>query len=207
MGLLHHIIEDRGLRLILASQSPRRRSLMSDCGLQFECRSYDVEELYPSDLAAEDVAEYLARLKSDAYPEELSSKDILITADTVVVHEGSILGKPNGREGARKMLESLSGSEHIVVSGVVLRSRSRVVSFSATTKVSFSTLSSEQIEYYLEAYAPYDKAGSYGIQEWIGYIGVEHIEGSFYNVMGLPIQRLYSELSSFVDDPSSFVEK
>lgn len=196
--LLHKLLEQRGVNLILASQSPRRRDLMRDCGLTFRAVSYDIEELYPDDLAATDVAEYLSALKSDGYPEQLHDSDILITADTVVLLGDEILGKPVGEEGARSMLRSLSGSEHCVVSGVTLRSSVKRVSFSTRTKVRFAELSEEQIEYYIEEYRPFDKAGSYGIQEWIGYVGIESIEGSFYNVMGLPIQRLYSELNKFI---------
>lgn len=197
--LLHEKLEREGWRLILASQSPRRRDLMRDCGLVFDAVKYDVEELYPEQTPAEDVAEYLSKLKSDGYPTTLLPSEILITADTVVLLEGAILGKPHSSEGAQKMLRSLSGREHRVVTGVTIRSESRCESFSTTTKVRFAELSQEQIEYYIDRYAPFDKAGSYGIQEWIGYVGIESIEGSFYNVMGLPIQRLCRELAKFIE--------
>lgn len=184
--------------MILASQSPRRRDLMRDCGLEFRAVSYDIEEVYPATTPAGDVAEYLSKLKSDGYPEALGSREILITADTVVLLGDSILGKPRDVEGAFAMLSALSGAEHRVVTGVTLRSAGRSYSFSTVTRVQFAELSAEQIEYYVSQYQPLDKAGSYGIQEWIGYIGIESIEGSFYNVMGLPIQRLYRELSCFL---------
>ncbi len=196
--LLHKALEEGGYSLILASQSPRRRDLIRDCGLDFRTARYEVDEIYPSTLAAEDVAEYLSVLKCDGYPEELGAREILITADTVVLLGDSVLGKPQGADGAREMLRTLSGREHRVVTGVTLRGLGRKRSFSVVTKVQFAALSEEQIEYYVESYKPMDKAGSYGIQEWIGYVGIESIEGSFYNVMGLPIQRLYSELSEFI---------
>ncbi len=192
--LLHKELKERGVRLILASQSPRRRALMAECGFEPELVSIDVDESYPADLPAEQVAAYLSELKSGAYPNELSSSEVLITADTVVVISGEVLGKPSDREAAIEMLTRLSGSEHMVVTGVTLRSSGVKQTFSSTSKVYFAQLSREQIEYYVDNFAPFDKAGSYGIQEWIGYVGIERIDGSFYNVMGLPIQRLYGEL-------------
>ncbi len=196
--LLHKELNDKGCKLILASQSPRRRELMSNCGFIFRTVKYDVEEIYPEDLSAGEVSEYLSKLKSEAYPEPLSDSDILITADTTVVLNDQILGKPKDAAHARKMLAQLSGATHEVVTGVTLRSSQKSRSFSSRTKVSFTTLTSEQIDYYVDYYSPMDKAGSYGIQEWIGYIGVEGIEGSFYNVMGLPIQHLCCELQRFI---------
>ncbi len=196
--LLHRELEERGYRLILASQSPRRRELMSGAGLNFSVVSYDVDEVYPAALHVDEVACYLSQLKSAAYTDELSDRDILITADTVVLLGDKVLGKPHGSSGARAMLNELSGSVHRVVTGVTIRSRGRSLSFSSETMVRFVTLSSDQIDYYVAEYSPLDKAGSYGIQEWIGYVGIESIEGSFYNVMGLPIQRLCSELSTFI---------
>lgn len=187
-------------RLLLASQSPRRRELMTSCGLPYEpALKYDCEEVYPVDLPAEEVPLYLSRLKSRAYPEPLTSGDILLTADTVVVLDGEVLGKPHGREDAVGMLRRLSGRRHTVVSGVTLRNAERMHTFEARTSVWFRTLSDEEIEYYIDTYRPFDKAGSYGIQEWIGYAAIERIEGSFYNVMGLPIQKVYVELDKFLD--------
>lgn len=186
-------------RLILASQSPRRRQLLSDAGLEYTLAArFECEEVYPADLPAAEVAEYLSRLKSEAYPEALGGRDILLTADTVVVAGGAVLGKPADRDAAVEMLHKLSGCDHEVITGVTLRSAERMRSFSARSKVRFRRLSDEEIAYYVDNYRPMDKAGSYGIQEWIGYVGIEGIEGSFYNVMGLPVQRVYCELDAFV---------
>ena len=189
----------KNCRLILASNSPRRRQLLGDCGLEFTlAQKYEVEEIYPADMEAERVPEYLAGLKSDGYPELLSEGDVLITADTVVILGDRILGKPADREEAVEMIRALSGKSHTVVTGVVLRSATDRQSFSAHSKVTFRELRDEEIEYYVSNYKPMDKAGAYGIQEWIGYVAVEHIEGSFYNVIGLPVQRLYVELEKFL---------
>ena len=186
-------------RLILASQSPRRRQLLADAGIEFELAPrFECEESFPDTMPAAEVAEYLSKLKSEAYPEPLGANDILLTADTVVIACSQILGKPADREEAIAMITMLSGCEHEVVTGVTLRSAERMKSFSVVSKVYFRELSLEEIEYYVDTYRPYDKAGSYGIQEWIGYVGIEGIEGSFYNVMGLPVQRLYCELGEFI---------
>jgi len=158
---------------------------------------YGVDETWPQELAAERVPEFLSALKSDAYPEPLSPRDILLTADTVVICGGAILGKPHDESDARRMLAVLSGGSHTVVTGVTLRSTGRRCGFSVGSTVRFRALDAEEIDYYVEKYRPLDKAGSYGIQEWIGYAGIEGIEGSFYNVMGLPVQRLYAELKEF----------
>lgn len=185
--------------LILASRSPRRRQLLADCGLEFSLAGdYEVVEEYPRDLPVDEVAAFLSRLKSEAYPEPLGGKDILITADTVVIADGRILGKPAGRETALDMLRSLSGRSHSVITGVTLRRKPQPhVRF--RTKVFFKQLSDEEIDYYVDRYRPYDKAGAYGIQEWIGYVAIERIEGSFYNVMGLPVQKLLTELEIFIE--------
>lgn len=196
--VLHKELEERGYTLILASQSPRRRDLMRDAGLDFRVEIFDIEELYPSDIEVEQVAEYLSRLKSDGYPHPMKEREILITADTVVLLDCEVLGKPKSETDARAMLGRLSGRDHRVVTGVTLRDSKRSRSFSVTTRVSFAEISRDEIEYYVERYRPLDKAGSYGIQEWIGYIGIESIDGSFYNVMGLPIQRLCRELKDFI---------
>ena len=186
--------------LILASRSPRRRQLLADCGLEFSLAGdYEVVEEYPRDLPADEVAAFLSRLKSEAYPEPLGGEDILITADTVVIADGRILGKPAGRETALDMLRSLSGRSHSVITGVTLRNGSRSRTFDSRTKVFFKQLSDEEIDYYVDRYRPYDKAGAYGIQEWIGYVAIERIEGSFYNVMGLPVQKLLTELEIFIE--------
>ena len=187
-------------RLLLASQSPRRRELMSGCGLPYELApKFDCEERYPAELAAEEVPRYLSRLKSEAYPAPLAARDILLTADTVVVLDGEVLGKPRGRDEAVEMLGRLSARRHTVVSGVTFRTHERMHSFTAHTSVWFRRLEREEIDYYVDTFRPFDKAGSYGIQEWIGYAAIERIEGSFYNVMGLPIQKLYVELDQFLN--------
>ena len=186
-------------RLILASQSPRRRQLLADAGIEFVLAPrFECEESFPDTMPAAEVAEYLSALKSEAYPEPLGANDILLTADTVVIACNRILGKPADRAEAIEMITMLSGRDHEVVTGVTLRSAECVKSFSVVSKVQFRALAQEEIEYYVDTYRPYDKAGSYGIQEWIGYVGIEGIEGSFYNVMGLPVQRLYSELNDFI---------
>ena len=195
------LLQDRlkNYRLILASASPRRRELLADCDLDFVlAEKFECEECYPADLAAEKVAEYLSQLKSNAYPHPLCEGDILLTADTVVILGDKILGKPHSEAEAVEMISSLSGATHKVVTGVTLRTTERTISFSAESLVSFRALDPEEISYYVEKYRPMDKAGAYGIQEWIGYIGIEGIEGSFYNVMGLPVQRLYTTLKELL---------
>ncbi len=187
-----------GRRLILASGSPRRRQILADSGLPFTLAGpYDVDEVWPGDLPAEKVAEYLAALKSDAYPVALAPRDILLTADTTVVLEERVLGKPAGRDDAVRMLRELSGRAHKVFTGVVLRSVDMRESFSAGSTVWFRPLADEEIGYYVDTFRPMDKAGAYGIQEWIGYVGIERIEGSFHNVMGMPIQMIYNHLNEW----------
>ena len=195
------LLQDRlkNHRLILASASPRRRELLAGCDLAFTlAEKFECEECYPTDLAADKVAEYLSQLKSNAYPHALADNDILLTADTVVILGDKILGKPHSEEEARAMITTLSGASHKVVTGVTLRTTKQTISFSAESVVKFRVLDAEEIAYYVEKYRPLDKAGAYGIQEWIGYIGIEGIEGSFYNVMGLPVQRLYSALKELL---------
>ena len=190
----------KAFRVILASASPRRRELLSATGIEYTLASkFECEESYPATLDALEVAPYLSVLKSRSYPNALSYNEILITADTVVVLNGRVLGKPQNHTEAREMLASLSGSEHTVVTGVTLRSVEREHTFSSRSVVRFAELTEEQIEYYIANYRPMDKAGAYGIQEWIGYVGIEGIEGSFYNVMGLPVQRLCKELECFIE--------
>ena len=195
--LLHDKLKN--YRLILASQSPRRRQLLSDAGIEFTLADrFECDETFPQDMPAEDVAEYLSRLKSDAYPEPLAEGDILLTADTVVIANNRVLGKPSDRAEAIEMISLLSGCDHEVITGCTLRTATRQRSFSVRSKVHFRALDREEIEYYVDCYRPFDKAGAYGIQEWLGYVGIEGIEGSFYNVMGLPVQRLYSILKEFI---------
>ena len=195
------LLQDRlkDYHLILASASPRRRELLAACDLEFTlAEKFECEECYPADLEATKVAEYLSQLKSNAYPHALGEKDILLTADTVVILGDKILGKPHSEEEAVEMISSLSGATHKVVTGVTLRTAKQTISFSAESLVSFRTLDAEEVRYYVEKYRPLDKAGAYGIQEWIGYIGIEGIEGSFYNVMGLHVQRLYATLKELI---------
>lgn len=195
--LLHEKLRSR--RLILASQSPRRRELLAASGLPFELAPrYECEEIYPPTLPAAEVPRYLSQLKSRAYPHPLAPGELLLTADTVVLLDGEILGKPRDREDAIRMLQRLSGRSHTVVTGVTLRSADRRRSFSVRSRVRFRALRDEEIRYYVDTFRPLDKAGSYGIQEWIGYAAIERISGSFFNVMGLPIQRVYTELEKFI---------
>lgn len=199
MTLLKDKLKDK--KLILASRSPRRRDLMKGVGLDFEtAEDFEVEEIYPDDLPVHRVAEYLAELKSNGYCIELKPGEILITADTIVICEGKVLGKPHDGESAVRMLQELSGQRHTVITGVVIRNAEKERKFSVSTNVWFRELRDEEIEFYVGMYEPYDKAGAYGIQEWIGYVGIEKIEGSFYNVMGLPIQTLYVQLERFVEE-------
>lgn len=183
-------------RIILGSASPRRSQLLAGLDVEFEVRVLKgLEEKYPAEVTGAEVPLYLSKQKSEAYA--LAENELLITADTVVYADGKILGKPASLEDAKAMLWQLSGRKHEVITGVCVRTRERMEAFAATTVVSFATLTDEEIDYYVEKYRPMDKAGSYGVQEWIGYVGVESIEGSYYNVMGLPIQRLYTVLKSF----------
>lgn len=196
--LLHDKL--KSYNVILASASPRRRELLRATGIEYSLApKFECEELYPTTLAAEDVAAYLSELKSHAYPMPLALNDILITADTTVVIDNEVLGKPATEAEAREMIGRLAGREHSVVTGVTLRSVDYTRSFASTSRVRFAPLTEEQITYYVENYKPMDKAGAYGIQEWIGYVGIESIEGSFYNVMGLPVQRLCRELECFIE--------
>lgn len=195
------LLQDRlkNYRLILASASPRRRELLAACDIDFTlAEKFECEECYPADLDADKVAEYLSQLKSNAYPHALAEGDILLTADTVVIAGGEILGKPKDNADAERMLKILSGATHKVVTGVTLRTPSRTISFSAESLVTFRTLKNEEIEYYIEKYRPLDKAGAYGIQEWIGYTAIEGLQGSFYNVMGLPVQKVCIALKELV---------
>ena len=186
-------------RLILASASPRRRQILADAGLPFTlAEPYEVDEVYPADLPVGRVAEYLASLKSDACPAPLADGEILLTADTVVILNGNILGKPRAAAEAVEMLSELSGRAHKVITGVTLRTPDRRETFSAESEVKFRYLTAEETEYYVRSFSPMDKAGAYAIQEWIGYIGIERIEGSFYNVMGLPIQMIYTKLNEMI---------
>ena len=196
--LLHKKLE--GFNLILASASPRRRQLLAECGLQFTlAEKFECDEHYPASMPCNEVAQYLSQLKSNAYPKTLCANDILLTADTVVIAEDKILGKPADRDEALAMLRMLSGRNHTVITGVTLRTAGKLHSFSVASDVYFRDISDEEIAYYVDTYKPFDKAGAYGIQEWIGYVAIEGINGSFFNVMGLPVQRLYVELGRLID--------
>lgn len=195
--LLHEQLKD--YNLLLASGSPRRKELLTTSDLQFKHVSLgDVEELYPDDLDPYKVPCFLSELKSQAYKKTLSKKDILITADTVVILDNQIIGKPKDAQNAAKILGRLSGNVHDVVTGVTLRNESKTVTFDVLSHVFFRKLTNEEIQYYIAKYQPMDKAGAYGIQEWMGCVAIERVEGSFYNVMGLPMARLYEELKLFV---------
>lgn len=189
----------KNYNIILASSSPRRRQLLADLGLEFKIADdYFCDESFPAEIPQRQVAEYIADKKAQAYPFQLAKNDILITADTVVLLDGQILGKPKDRAAAIEMVASLSGRTHEVATGVVLVCDQKKHSFSSFSQVKFRELSMQEIEYYVDNFKPFDKAGSYGIQEWIGYIGIESINGSFFNVMGLPTQKLYSALEDFI---------
>lgn len=180
-------------QIILASQSPRRKELLGLLDLDFKVEVREVEEIFPNSLDSSEVAEYLANLKAAAFT-NLSDEQLIITADTVVILDQQILGKPKDRTEAIQMLRSLSNRSHNVTTGVCIKSSDKTISFSNTTKVYFKELTTSEIEYYIENYKPYDKAGSYGIQEWIGAIGITKIEGSYFNVVGLPIQELNKQI-------------
>lgn len=184
--------------IILASGSPRRRELLQMFDIPFKVATgIDVDESYPETLSCKEVPMYLSNLKAEAYLPTINENDLLITADTVVIVDEEVIGKPVNRKEAIDMLLKLSGRTHTVVSGVTIVTQSRRESFSAETYVKFSELTEAEIEYYVDKYKPYDKAGAYGIQEWIGAAGVAGIDGSFYNVMGLPVNRLYRLLQTF----------
>ncbi|MDE6191497.1 MAG: Maf family nucleotide pyrophosphatase [Muribaculum sp.] len=186
-----------GKRILLASHSPRRRELIAMLGIDFSIADpIEVDESYPADMPADTVAEYISRKKAEAYAATLTADTILITADTIVLVDGEILGKPHSEASAKEMLRKLSGKSHKVITGVTLSTVDAIQSFSAVTTVNFDNLSDKEIEYYIENYHPFDKAGAYGIQEWIGAAGIKGIEGSYYNVMGLPVHQLYKFLST-----------
>lgn len=185
-------------RILLASNSPRRKELLGIIEPDFEiAKMHDIDESYPDGLAAEEIPPYLSRLKSEAFKEQLKSDEIIITADTMVICDGKVLGKPHSRKDAIDMLTNLSYKTHQVVTGVTLTSKEKTFTFSETTDVTFDRLTEEEINRYVDTFKPYDKAGAYGIQEWIGCIGISGIKGSFYNVMGLPLHSLYRALENF----------
>lgn len=184
-------------RVILASNSPRRKELLGGLGIKFEVRTLqDIDESYPSSLKSEEIPMYISGKKAEVYKQSMADDELIITADTIVYNNGQVLGKPKDRGEAMLMLKELSGHAHEVITGVTIVTREKTAQFASTSKVYFAELTDEEIAYYVDIYKPFDKAGAYGIQEWIGYVAVTRIEGSYFNVMGLPIQRLYTELKT-----------
>ena len=182
-------------KVILASNSPRRKELLAGLGVDYEVRTLpDVDESYPETLQGADIPLYIAKEKADAYVAMMQPGELMITADTIVWLDVKVLGKPWDREDALQMLRTMSGRTHEVFTGVCITTTDWQRSFTAQTEVRFATLSEEEIAYYVDNFQPMDKAGAYGVQEWIGFIGVENISGSYYNIMGLPVQKLYREL-------------
>lgn len=197
MNNIEETLKNYPYQLILGSSSPRRQELLKSLGFNFLIKPINADESFPSHLQAEDIPLYLAEKKADAYPDELSETQILITSDTIVWCEGKVYNKPANFVEGKKMLESLSGKMHEVYTAICLKSGNKQTTFFDVSKVYFKKFKPEEIEYYLINYQPYDKAGAYGVQDWLGYIGIEKIEGSFYNVMGLPVKELYDELIKF----------
>ena len=184
--------------IILASNSPRRKELLKGLGVPFHVRVLqDIDETYPADLHGEDIALYISRKKAEAYRSTMADNELIITADTIVCVNREVLGKPVDKADAARMFHLMSGREHQVITGVCIVTKDRTVQFASTTDVTFAQLTEEEISHYIDCYHPFDKAGAYGIQEWIGYIGITGIRGSFFNVVGLPVQRLYTALKQF----------
>ena len=185
-------------KIILASNSPRRKELLAGLDIDFQVRVIDgIDESFPADLPTRQIAEYISHKKAVAYRESMAADELVITADTIVVLGNEVMGKPKDETDACRMLHELSGKTHQVITGVTLSTLERQQSFSVLTDVTFKTLSDDEIHYYVTHYRPFDKAGSYGIQEWIGYVGVTQLNGSYFNVMGLPVQRIYEALRTF----------
>lgn len=198
MDKVENIIKDFPFKIILGSASPRRQDLLKSLGFEFLNKPVKVDESeWPIDLKAQEIPIFLAEKKADAYEEELKENDLLITADTIVWCEGKVFNKPANFAEGKKMLETLSGKMHEVFTAVCLKGANKQTTFFDVSKVYFKKLKTEEIEYYLTNFSPYDKAGGYGVQDWLGYIGIDKIEGSFYNVMGLPVKDLYEELIKF----------
>jgi septum formation protein len=197
MNSVEQHIKEFPYQIILGSNSPRRQELLKSLGFTFLNKPINADESFPANLQAEEICLYLAEKKADAYAEDLQDDEILITADTIVWCEGKVFNKPANFVEGKKMLETLSGKMHEVFTGVCLKSGNKQTTFYDVSKVYFKKLKPEEIEYYLTNYSPYDKAGGYGVQDWLGYVGIDKIEGSFYNVMGLPVKELYEELVKF----------
>jgi septum formation protein len=183
--------------IILASQSPRRHQLLKEAGFEFEVRTRSIDEVFPEDMPAENVAEYLAIQKAEAVTDWIVDQEIIITADSVVILNNKIYGKPTDAADAFRIIRELSGSIHQVITGVCISAKEKRVSFSEVANVHFAEISDEEINFYIEKYKPFDKAGAYGVQEWIGFTKVKKIEGTFANIMGLPVHRVYQELMNF----------
>ncbi len=192
------MLDLNGFKIILASKSPRRHNLLQGLRIDFEIRTKHVDESFSEELKGAEIPEFLARKKADAFRDSLLENELVITSDTVVCLGDSVFNKPDTEEEAIEMIATLSGKSHQVITGVCLTTSGKQAVFSDVTKVYFAQLEKAEIEWYVKNFKPYDKAGAYGIQEWIGYIGIEKIEGSFYNVMGLPTQKLYVELKKFL---------
>ena len=197
MNSVEQHLKEFPYQIILGSNSPRRQELLKSLGFTFLNKPINADESFPIDLLAEEIALYLAEKKADAYAEDLKETEILITADTIVWCEGKVFNKPSNFIEGKKMLETLSGKMHEVFTAVCLKSGNKQTTFYDVSKVYFKKLKPEEIEYYLINFTPYDKAGGYGVQDWLGYIAIDKIEGSFYNVMGLPVKELYEELIKF----------
>ena len=188
----------RMVKFVLASNSPRRKELLAGIDIPFEVRVLDnIDESYPETLPTKEIAGYISKKKADAYRQTMADDELIITADTIVVLGQEVMGKPKDDEDARRMLWELSGKTHQVITGVCLTTKDKQSNFSVETDVTFKTLSEEEIDYYVAHYRPLDKAGAYGIHEWIGHIGVTGLNGSYFNVMGLPVQRIYEALKAF----------
>ncbi len=189
------------MKIILASGSPRRRELLAGLGYDFEVRLIDgIDETYPDNLSGKEIAAHISCSKAEAYRSTMGNDELIITADTIVYLDGTVLGKPKDEAEARTMLRNLSGKTHQVITGVTLLSQQHTRTFASVSNVTFANLSDDEIDHYVTHYHPLDKAGAYGIQEWIGFVGVERIEGSYFNVMGLPVQRLYKEMKQLTDN-------
>lgn len=188
----------KGYKIVLASGSPRRQQFLKELDANFEVRLKEVDEIYPDTLKGAEITDYLAELKAAALEDTLTDDEILITSDTIVWHENKALGKPTDYEDAFEMLRSLSGKTHEVITSVCIKNAGISETFNDTTRVTFNTLTDEEIKYYLDNYRPYDKAGSYGIQEWIGLVAIARIEGSYATVVGLPVDKVYQHLSRFI---------
>lgn len=185
-------------KIVLASNSPRRKELLGGLGIPFEVRTKQgIDESYPEGLNGEQIALHISKKKAEAYKSDMTENELIITADTIVYVDGEVLGKPKDKDDARRMFKLMSGKEHQVITGVCVVTKEKTVQLASVTDVTFTQLDDEEIDFYINNYKPYDKAGAYGIQEWIGYVGITGIRGSYFNVVGLPVQRLYTALKKF----------